>query len=1202
MKNLHLLTGLILLFISSLTYSQCGPVATPYNQNNGQDGIMFDITAINTVEITNFDINCGGVTHDFEIYYKVGTHVGFQNNAAAWTLVGTANNVTGPTNVATPIPVTFSVIIPGCETYAFYITSIGAGSIKYTNGTGVGNILAADANIQIHEGTGKDYPFAASFAPRNPNITTYYNCIGNGCCALTNITATPGVCNPMTGTYSTTGQIDFVGAPAGGTLTVTDCNGNFQTFNPPFVSPINYTLSNQPADGLGCDVTAVFSSDPTCTISDTYTAPMCPPCNIDVFNASIGSCQANDTYMVDGDVTFSNPPAGGTLVIEVNNGTSTYDTIINPPYVSPQTWSISGIPSNGSASTVTVFFSNDPACTSTINFNAPPSCACTADIGTFNSLITGGSTNNYVLCYGDQIDINTNGDWTGALEQFAPPGPAYDPGITWMIYSCPPSVAVTPDPILGITDDPCFLGAAMDLNFTDINDMAWINAFPPGTFIDNTIYWVPVTMYSMTSGTYSYVNLTMPCYEMGSAYTVQYLPQFTNSIVEDCQAGTITVTVGGGLPAIDGSNFTASNLIAGTASFVNTTAPDGGTIIVSGLQNGDMYSFDVTDDNGCPYTISGGPFIGLEDPGYSYAQTVFCTSDAALTPVVTGIPGGVFTSAPGLSLNAATGEITPSTSTPGNYTVTYTTPDPTCFQDSIIPVTINALPPVDAGVDQTICFGDPATLNGSGAVNYVWDNSVTDGVAFNPTTTATYTVTGTDANGCQNTDQVDVIVNALDDPSFNYIGGLSYCQSAADPVPTITGTPGGTFSYVVVSGGPTLSLNTSTGDIVLATSDLGNYDITYNTAGLCPQSSTLQFAVTNVPVMTPIMPLHVCQGEALTIPTFSSDQSGTSFTWTNLTGTDIGFGLSGSGNSIPGFTATNLSGTDETVTVQVTPSAGGCDGLPITFEVSSHPIPSIAFAGSPTTGCEPLDVLLTNSSTPLGGGTCAWNFGDGSTATGCGPVSNTYSAGTYNVSLTVTTSFGCINSDTYNSYITANELPIASFSYSPQIISVEDPEVNFTNASIGAINYFWSFGDNTPESSIENPTHLFPDDEPGEYLVTLVANNGDPTCADSTTALIIVDDVIIFYVPNVFTPDGDNFNEVFKPVFTSGYDPYDFHLTIFNRWGEVIFESYDASVGWNGTYGDRGLVEEGVYVWKIEFKETMSDKRHKHHGHVSVLK
>ena len=95
---------------------------------------------------------------------------------------------------------------------------------------------------------------------------------------------------------------------------------------------------------------------------------------------------------------------------------------------------------------------------------------------------------------------------------------------------------------------------------------------------------------------------------------------------------------------------------------------------------------------------------------------------------------------------------------------------------------------------------------------------------------------------------------------------------------------------------------------------------------------------------------------------------------------------------------------------------------------------------------------------------------------------------------------------------------------------------------------------------------------------------------------------ILFYIPNVFTPDGDLFNETFHPVITSGIDMFDYHLTIFNRWGEIIFESYNYDFGWNGHYGSGGLVDDGVYIWQIEFGEKLSDKKQTHRGHVTVLK
>jgi gliding motility-associated-like protein len=135
-----------------------------------------------------------------------------------------------------------------------------------------------------------------------------------------------------------------------------------------------------------------------------------------------------------------------------------------------------------------------------------------------------------------------------------------------------------------------------------------------------------------------------------------------------------------------------------------------------------------------------------------------------------------------------------------------------------------------------------------------------------------------------------------------------------------------------------------------------------------------------------------------------------------------------------------------------------------------------------------------------------------------------------------------------------------------------------TPFTINANTFEWIFGDNSTNSGIENPLHVFPELGNTSYVVTLIASN-DAGCRDTTQTTIIVEDVIIYYVPNAFTPDGDNFNQTFKPVFTSEFDPYDYHLMIFDRWGEVVFESYNAEIGWNGKYGASGeLVEDGVYV------------------------
>ena len=96
----------------------------------------------------------------------------------------------------------------------------------------------------------------------------------------------------------------------------------------------------------------------------------------------------------------------------------------------------------------------------------------------------------------------------------------------------------------------------------------------------------------------------------------------------------------------------------------------------------------------------------------------------------------------------------------GTYTVTVTDAGGTTVTNSIT-ITDPSLVSVDAGIDQTVCPGTAVTLSASGASTYVWDNNVTDGTAFTPSATTTYSVTGTDANGCTATDAVDITVNAL---------------------------------------------------------------------------------------------------------------------------------------------------------------------------------------------------------------------------------------------------------------------------------------------------------------------------------------------------------------------------------------------------------------------------------------------------------
>ena len=91
-------------------------------------------------------------------------------------------------------------------------------------------------------------------------------------------------------------------------------------------------------------------------------------------------------------------------------------------------------------------------------------------------------------------------------------------------------------------------------------------------------------------------------------------------------------------------------------------------------------------------------------------------------------------------------------------------------------------------------------------------------------------------------------------------------------------------------------------------------------------------------------------------------------------------------------------------------------------------------------------------------------------------------------------------------------------------------------------------------------------------------------------------------MPNTFTPDQDEYNQQWKPIFTSGFEPYDYKLTIYNRWGEMIWECYNPYTGWSGNYGDKKDVQEGVYTWEIVFVSKAKEDKRKISGTVNVLR
>lgn len=506
----------------------------------------------------------------------------------------------------------------------------------------------------------------------------------------------------------------------------------------------------------------------------------------------------------------------------------------------------------------------------------------------------------------------------------------------------------------------------------------------------------------------------------------------------------------------------------------------------------------------------------------------------------------------------------------GTFTFTVTGTDLNgCENTAAVDLLVNPNPMIDAGPDVLVCEGEDVILSGTGVGIggvYTWDGGITDGVAFSPAATATYTLTGITLGGCENTDEVLVTVSVT--PVVN--AGIDQTICEGDLV-TLAGSgigAGGVYTWDggVVDGVPFAPASTAT------------FTVTGANADGCENTDDVTITVVPFPTVNAGSDLTICQGDMVTLTASGAGIGGT-YLW--------------DGGVVNGVSFAPITTTTYTVTGT---NGAGCENTD-EVTITVNPLPNVAFNADVFAGCAPLNVNFSNL---VPGGTYAWTFGDGSTSTLENPSHTYTNSGLFDVSLTVTSGAGCSTTVTYSDYINVTPTPIANFSFNPGELDIMNSSVVFDNTSLYASEFDWTFGDGSG-SNISEPSHTYPENGNVNYDITLIASN-EFGCADTLVKPILVKDVLLYFVPNTFTPDGDSFNEGFRPVFVSGLDVYDFHLMIFNRWGELVFESYNAAYGWQGAYGSDGLVQDGVYIWRMEFGETMSDKLHTVDGHVTVIK
>jgi gliding motility-associated-like protein len=127
-------------------------------------------------------------------------------------------------------------------------------------------------------------------------------------------------------------------------------------------------------------------------------------------------------------------------------------------------------------------------------------------------------------------------------------------------------------------------------------------------------------------------------------------------------------------------------------------------------------------------------------------------------------------------------------------------------------------------------------------------------------------------------------------------------------------------------------------------------------------------------------------------------------------------------------------------------------------------------------------------------------------------------------------------------------------------------------------------------------------DEFGIFTINVTQTaNGCQSLPQQTTITLDECPQELIFIPNTFTPNGDEFNTLWGPIFTSGYDDYGFELLVFNRWGNIIWESKDPAGKWDGTFNNK-LCPDGIYTWKIVFSVKNTDEKKEIHGFITLIR
>jgi len=516
---------------------------------------------------------------------------------------------------------------------------------------------------------------------------------------------------------------------------------------------------------------------------------------------------------------------------------------------------------------------------------------------------------------------------------------------------------------------------------------------------------------------------------------------------------------------------------------------------------------------------------------------------------------------------------TPTANTTANATYIVTGTDSNgCFKSDTVAVTINPLPVIDAGPDQSICPGTTAQLLASGAQSYVWSpgNGLSCTACANPaatpTTSSTYLVTGTlSQTGCSDT--ASVTVSLLPKPTVVAGPDKEICYGKSASL-----AANGAQSYVWSPAG---SLSCATCDTTTASPTVTTvYTIIGTDTSGCKDTSTATVTVNPLPVIDAGSAQAACVGESTQLHVTGAN----TYTWVP---TDF---LSCSNCPDPYYTP----GTNLMYTITGIDSHGCVDTTTINVTV----IPRLNTAvGAGDSVCKGTVAHLSAS----GGTSYLWipatGLSDNTSAT---PTANPDSTTTYMVII----GQGQCHPDT--AYATVNVFALPTVDLGPDIITTSGTLVTLNSNAQNATHFAWTPSEGlscldcpAPQVAVTNTT---------TFVVT-ASNPKGCTATDSITVGVKCEKSQVF-IPNTFTPNGDGLNDKFYPS-GKGISIVK-RISVYDRWGELLFERHDvpiddATYGWDGTYKGTQLKPD-VYVYIINATCATTGELMEFKGDISIVR